>query len=236
MDVLAIIPARKGSKTIKNKNIRLINGKPLFAFSIEQALNSKFISRTIVSTDSPKYAKLAEQYGAEVPFLRPDEISGDYSTDLEVFQHALLWLRENENYVPEICVHLRPTHPIRSVVDIDNMIQILINNSKIDAVRSVVPVLHTPYKMWFRNDDGLINPILKCEVAEAYNAPRQSLPDVYLQNANIDVVRTDVILHKNSMTGDTIYGYVMDRIFDIDTMDDLYEARRYYKSRGKINE
>lgn len=235
MKILAIIPARGGSKSIKDKNIRLINGKPLITFSIEQALGSKYISRTIVSTDSLKYAKIAEKYGAEVPFIRPADISGDFSTDLEVFQHALQWLRENEKYVPEICVHLRPTHPIRSVDDIDQMIQILINNSKVDAVRSLVPVSHTPYKMWFRNNEGIITPILKCNIDEAYNAPRQSLPEVYLQNANIDIVRTNVILNKNSMTGETIYGYVMKEIFDIDTMDDLYEVRKYYQLREKEN-
>src|SRR4030042_3642677 len=119
--ILAIVPARSGSKTVLDKNIRFIAGKPLLAPSIEHALASKLINRTIVSTDSPAYAEIAREYGAQVPFLRPTDISQDTSTDLEVFIHALNWLREQEGYVPDICVHLRPTYPIRNVDDIDRV-------------------------------------------------------------------------------------------------------------------
>ena len=90
--ILALIPARRGSKSIPDKNVRVVAGKPLLAYSIDHALRSKSVSRTVVSTDSESYAAIARQYGAETPFLRPPAIAGDESTDLEVFQHALNWL------------------------------------------------------------------------------------------------------------------------------------------------
>lgn len=223
--VLAIIPARSGSKTIPHKNIREINGRPMLAYSIDHALKSKRITRTIVSTDSHKYAEIARQHGAETPFLRPAEISQDFSTDLEVFEHALRWLQENENYTPAICVHLRPTHPVRDPAQIDEMIQILIDNDHIDSVRSVVLSPETPYKMWFRRDDGLLYPVIQTDIHEAYNMPRQALPQTFLQNASVDVVRSEVVTGKHSMTGERIFGYVMESCFDIDTPDQLEKTK-----------
>lgn len=216
LQIIAIIPARQGSKSIPHKNIRSVAGKPLLAYSIEHALSSKRINRTIVSTDSAYYAEIARSYGAEVPFLRPDEIAQDDSTDLEVFQHALEWLRNNENYEPAICVHLRPTSPIRSVADIDAMIKILEDDKSLDSIRSVTENIETPFKMWFREPDGLLQPIIQTNIKEAYNQPRQKLPVTYLQNASIDVVRATTVTNKNSMTGDRIFGYVMQGNYDID--------------------
>ena len=226
MNVLALIPARSGSKSIVNKNIRLLCGKPLLAHSIEHAQKAKLVTRIIVSTDSRKYAAIAIRYGAEAPFLRPREISLDHSTDLEVFRHALEWLHDHENYLPDICVHLRPTHPVRNPGDIDSMISILVNNPKLDSVRSVVLSPETPYKMWFRDESGNLSPVIKSDIREAYNMPRQALPKTYLQNASIDVVRTKVILEKESMTGDVIHGFIMDQLWDIDQPDQLKAARR----------
>lgn len=218
LEVLALIPARSGSKLIPHKNIRLINGKELLAYSIEHALSSKLINRTVVSTDDSKYAEIAKKYGAEVSFLRPSEISHDTSTDLETFIHALTWLKENESYAPDICVHLRPTYPIRRIEDINNMVQILIDNQDIDSVRSLIPASQTPFKMWYRGKDNLIKPVIEIDkLREAYNQPRQLLPKVYCQNNNIDTFRTKVIMEKNSMTGSEIYGYLMSDNFDIDT-------------------
>ena len=235
--ILAIIPARQGSKSIPHKNIRSVGGKPLMAYSIEHALSAKRITRTIVSTDSAYYADIARSYGAEVPFLRPEAISQDHSTDLEVFQHAMQWLKENENYVPDICVHLRPTSPVRKPSDIDSMIEILMENPRLDAVRSVAENLETPYKMWFRDEEGLLKPIVQRDlqgklIEEAYNMPRQKLPVTYLQNASVDVVRTSTLLEKNSMTGDAIYGYVMAENFDIDYESQLTRVATQLVTNG----
>lgn len=235
--ILAIIPARQGSKSIPHKNIRSVGGKPLIAYSIEHALASGRITRTIVSTDSTYYADIARSFGAEAPFLRPDNISQDHSTDLEVFRHALQWLQEKEGYVPDICVHLRPTSPVRKVEDIDSMIEILEGNPGLDAVRSIAENMETPYKMWFRNEDGLLKPVVQQDlqgklIEEAYNMPRQKLPVTYLQNASVDVVRTSTVLEKNSMTGDNIYGFVMAENFDIDYESQLTRVATQLTANG----
>jgi CMP-N-acetylneuraminic acid synthetase len=157
-NVCALIPARSGSKTITDKNIRIMNGKPMIAYSILDALASNLIDKTVVSTDSEKYAKIAREYGAEVPFLRPAEISGDKTLDIEVFQHFLAWIRGAGYEPPDLLVHLRPTHPIRNVSDIDKMISIMLDNPRLDAIRSVAPAREVPYKMWLFNDDGTMRP------------------------------------------------------------------------------
>ena len=223
-EILALIPARSGSVSVPHKNIRVIAGRPLLAYSIEHALASQFINRTIVSTDSSEYAEIARQYGAEVPFLRPPEISQGTSIDLEAFTHALDWLREKEGYVPDVCVHLRPTYPTRKVDDIDSIIQILLDNPDIDSVRSVAPAPDTPFKMWLRGEDGLLSPAVKTDVKDPYNLPRQVLPQAYLQNACIDAVRTSVITETKSMTGRRVFGYVMAENSDIDNELQLREA------------
>jgi CMP-N,N'-diacetyllegionaminic acid synthase len=228
--VLALIPARQGSKSIPHKNIRSIGGKPLLAYSIEHAQESQCISRTIVSTDSQDYADIARKYGAEVPFIRPDELAQDHSTDFDVFLHALEWLQSHEGYSPDICVHLRPTCPVRKVTDIDAMVEILLQNPALDSVRAIVENIETPYKMWFRSPDGLLKPIIQTDIPEAYNQPRQILPVTYLQNASIDVIRTSTIVRKRSMTGNAIYGYVMNEMFDIDYESQLDKAIHYMHS------
>lgn len=231
--ILAVIPARQGSKSIPHKNIRSVAGKPLLAYSIEHALASRRITRTMVSTDSEYYASIARSFGAQVPFIRPESISGDHSTDLEVFQHALHWLQTHEGYVPDICVHLRPTSPIRNVEDIDAMIELLENNPDLDSVRSVVENIETPFKMWFRNEQGILSPVIQTDIREAYNQPRQKLPVTYLQNASVDVVRRRTLTEKNSMTGDAIYGYVMAENHDIDYESQLEKVAVQIQPNGK---
>ncbi len=226
MEILALIPARSGSKSVPDKNIMPIAGRPMLAFSIEHALASKYVNRVIVSTDSDKYRQLALSFGAEAPFLRPPEYAGDLSPDIEVFRHALEWLAENENYRPDICIHLRPSCPVRKPTDIDRMIEILMADPELDSVRSLSVVRETPYKMWRRRDDGRLAPLLD-DVPEGYNRPRQELPLIYTQNAAIDVVRSKTVLEKNSMTGDHIHGYIMDGNFDIDYGEELNRTDAY---------
>lgn len=228
MDILAIIPARSGSKSVPNKNIRLIAGKPMLAYSIEHAQKSKHISRIILSTDSEEYAEIGLKYGAEVPFIRPAEYAQDESLDIEVFYHCLSYLKEHENYYPDLVVQLRPTYPIRNPEDIDNIIDLLIASKEADSVRSVAPSAEIAYKMWFKDDDGFMKPILT-DIPEAYNMPRQKLPVIYYQNACIDVVRGKTILEHYSMTGSNIMGYVMDKNYDIDTEEEFKKAEEYLK-------
>lgn len=129
--------------------------------------------------------------------MRPADISQDLSTDLEVFQHALSYLAEQESYVPDIVVHLRPTTPVRNVEDIDRMIMMLGNTPDSDCVRAIFKLKDTPFKMWFKGDDNKIVPVVSDKhFPEAYNMPRQALPQAYMQTASIDVIRATTILKK----------------------------------------
>ena len=232
-EVLALIPARSGSKSIKDKNIQLFRGSPLLAHSILQAAEADTVTRVIVSTDSAQYAELARSLGADVPFLRPPEIAGDLSTDLETFQHALRWLDENEDYRPEICVHLRPTYPTRNVADINAAVDLLLTREDVDSVRSVAITPLTPFKMWWMKEDGSLRPVLEHGLREPYNLPRQSLPVVYIQNAAVDVVRSEII-RGGSMTGARILGYEMSSFHDIDDWSDFEHAQNEFLSHGQL--
>lgn len=220
MNILAIIPARSGSKSVPHKNIRLINGKPMLAYSIEHAMQSKLINRVIVSTDCEEYAKIAREYGAETPFIRPTELAEDTSLDIDVFYHCLNYLKNTEKYEADIVVQLRPTYPIRNTDDIDRMIVMLQENEYADSVRSIALATEIPYKMWKKGENGTILPIAS-DIPECYNMPRQELPVAYYQNACIDVVRGRVILEEHSMSGKTIFGYEMKDNYDIDTEEEL---------------
>lgn len=234
MNILAVIPARSGSKSIPHKNIRLINNKPMLSYSIEHAKKSGYINRIILSTDSEEYAEIGRQYGAEVPFLRPAEYATDTALDIDVFYHCLNQLKKTEEYHADIVVQLRPTYPIRDIRDIDAMIEILIKDPSLDSVRSIAPAKEIPYKMWLKDNEGILTPIVK-DIPECYNMPRQQLPKVYFQNACIDVARGDIILNRRSMTGDRIYGYEMKKNYDIDTEEEFRLAEEYIRitSGGK---
>lgn len=224
--VVAIIPARGGSKGIPRKNIAEVAGRPLIHWSIQHALDSKLIDRVVVSTDDEEIAKVAVQNGAEVPFRRPPEISGDTTLDLPVFEHALQWLAEHDGYEPDIVVHLRPTAPIRPAGQIDAMIRLLQETGAADSVRSVSPPGPHPWRMFTIDAEGFLQPLLPHVHPTPYLPRRQELPAVYWYNAVTDVTRRNTILRKHSMTGDRMLPYVMDARFvvDIDEPDDLLTA------------
>lgn len=231
MKILVIIPARSGSKAIPHKNIKEFSGKPLLAWSIHHALQSTYSNnmKIVVSTDSEKYAAIARQYGAETPFIRPKEISGDYSTDFECINHCVQWLQKNENYESDIILHLRPTQPCRKVEDIDKCIKLFWDiKEQYDSLRSVVLFDKSPYKMYSVNENNtLLSPLYKeiSGINEPYNQCRQILPKTYLHNGYIDIIKTDII-NKNTISGDKIYPYIMYKTdtIDIDTMDDWLKA------------
>jgi CMP-N,N'-diacetyllegionaminic acid synthase len=229
--IVSLIPARSGSKSIIDKNIIDFRRKPLIAHTIAQSLSSNYIDDTFVTTDSLKYQKIAQHYGAKVPFLRPSEISGDLSTDYEAFVHFINFLKEKKQKIPDIIVHLRTTYPTRKVVDINNAIELFVEKyDAYDSLRSVVKAPQTPYKMW-KLDGSILSPLLKIEdVSEPYNQPRQNLPDVYWQNACIDIVKTSTLMEKESITGDNICAYVMakNEVHDIDELIDLQRVEHEY--------
>ncbi|MBI3951346.1 MAG: acylneuraminate cytidylyltransferase family protein [Acidobacteria bacterium] len=221
--VLALIPARGGSKGIPRKNLMVLAGKPLIAYSILQARSSQRINRVIVSTEDEEVAEVARQWGAEVPFMRPIELAQDLSPDIDVFRHALIWLSEHEGYVPELTVHLRPTGPVRLVEVIDRAIDLLASHPDADAVRSVSMALQTPYKMWRIGSDGYLEPVMRIEgVSDCQSLPRQQLPPVYWQNGYVDVIRPRAILEKNSMWGDRAIPFIVDEpLFELDYPENI---------------
>ena len=227
--ILTIIPARSGSKGISHKNIKIFKGKPLIAWSIEQVFMSSYKDkmRVIVSTDSAEYAKIANIYGAETPFLRPPELSQDLSTDYECIRHALEYLKNEEDYIPDIVLQLRPTQPCRKIEDINKCLDLFINNmDKYDSLRTVVEFEKSPYKMYSIENDILI-PMYKeiNGIKEPYNQCRQALPKTYLHNGYIDIFKASIV-NEGTISGERIYPYIMDKsdTIDIDTMDDWFKA------------
>ncbi len=233
VEVLALIPARGGSKGLPGKNIKSLGGYSLIGYSIAAALNAKLVSRTVITTDDPEIADKAREYGAEVPFLRPAEFAQDDSLDLPVFQHALNWLSDHESYSPDIVVQLRPTSPFRHPELIDEAIQILIDNPGATSVRGVVPSKENPFKMWMIEPDGKMIPLLETEFEEPFNMPRQELPSSYWQTGHIDVMSAETIIN-GSMSGQEIYSYIIDPLFsvDLDNLQDWRRAEMRLKSLG----
>jgi N-acylneuraminate cytidylyltransferase len=222
MQVLALVTARGGSKGLIGKNLYPFLGRSLIEWSIEAAHNAKTVSRVVVSTDDSAIAAVAKAAGAEVPFMRPQELAMDRTLDLPVFQHALKWLKENEGYRPELVVHLRPTSPFRPQGLIDSGVDLLVQNPDADSVRSVCIPHNNPYKMW-RIENGRMKPLLSADISEPYNQPRQLLPTVYWQVGALDVCRPGVI-EGGSMSGKVILPKIMETAHAVD-IDDIHSLR-----------
>jgi N-acylneuraminate cytidylyltransferase len=227
-EILALIPARGGSKGIPRKNIRNFAGYPLIAWSIAAAKQASCVTRVILSTDDEEIAAVAREYSAETPFLRPVELAQDNTTDLPVFEHALAWLEEHEGYKPEVVIQLRPTSPIRPKNCVDSAVKILMSHEDADCVRGVVPAGQNPHKMWrFSGAGQPMKPLLEVEgIPEPYNAPRQILPPVYWQTGHIDAIRVSTIKQKSSLTGEVIYPLVIDPRYTVD-IDNLSDWAKY---------
>ncbi len=234
MEILALIPARGGSKGIKRKNLVPFRGKPLVLHSIEHALQSERITRIIVSTDDPEIARVCRETGAEVPFIRPSKLAQDHVLDWPVFKHALDFLKEKENYIPDLVVHLRPTTPYRKPGWIDEAVALLMEHPEADSVRSVSTPEKHPYRIFRIDNQGFLDPIMKHEHPEPYVLRRQDLPPMYYYNCVIDVTRPTTIHEKRSMTGDRILPYIMDadEVIDIDSEKDLRIAECLFGNKS----
>lgn len=231
-EVLALIPARGGSKSIPGKNIKDFAGHPLISYSIVAGLAAESVNRVVVSTDDEQIAAIARKYGAETPFLRPLEFSRDDTPDLPVFQHAVNWLQAEEGYLPDIIVQLRPTSPLRKTSHIDQAVFRLLEHPEADSIRTVCMPFQNPYKMWRVGEEGFMSPILNSDLSEPYNLPRQALPQVYWQTGYVDAAWSDTIMSKGSMTGDRILPLIIgeEEWIDIDTPDDWRRAERLLES------
>jgi len=227
LKILCLILARGGSKRIPGKNIKLLSGKPLIAYTIECARRSRYINRIVVSTDDARIARVAVRYGAQAPFLRPKNISQSGSKELDAFKHALNWLKREDAYEPDIIVKLFPTSPFRKTRSVDKAIGLLLRDRGAHSVRSVRICSEHPYKMWTICAKRLKSFVpLKQKPKEAHTFSYQVLPKIYIQNASIDVLRASNIYRRNSITGTRIIPLVMDEIesLDINNPRDFYLA------------
>lgn len=215
MKIMAFIPARAGSKRVPNKNIKSLCGKPLISYTIEAAKKSRHINRIVVSTDSEDIAAVAKDCGAEVPFLRPGNISQSDSTEMQFFEHALDWFESNENYMPDLIVLLYPTSPFRKSESIDRAIEKMLKHPEADSLRSIKLCSEHPYKMWEIENDYL-RPFVKGKDPNIHTFSYQLLPSVYTQNASIYITKPSTIRVKKSPTGDIIIPFIMDEMESVD--------------------
>ena len=221
-EVLAIVPARAGSKSVPLKNIAQVGNKPLIAYTIAAALGAEGVDRVIVSTNSHRIARIATSFGAEVPFLRPRRFAKDDTPGFLPIFHAIQWLEEHEGYRPDYVMCLQPTSPLRTSEDIESAIH-LAKEKNADSVVSVTPAKHHPYWMKFVDSEGrasdfapLVRPISR----------RQGLPLVYAVNGAIYLARRDVLIGRRTWYTECTYAYIMpeERSLDIDTPWDLNVA------------
>ena len=196
--VLAVVGARAGSKGIPHKNIQLLAGKPLMAWIIEAAKASPYVTRLVVSTDSSEYARVAKEYGAEVPFMRPEELAKDTVPDFDYLHHAATWLRDNEGWQPDVILRLPPTTPLCRTEHINACVKLLIDDPEADSSRTITPATKHPYKLW-RAAGDYIEPFLSEEftgLKDAHNRPRQSFPQAY-QHVDVIALRWNTLVEKD---------------------------------------
>lgn len=211
--VVCVIPARGGSKGVPRKNIKQLAGKPLIAYTIEQALQSQYIDRIIVSTEDNEIAEISKHYGAEVPFIRPVALSGDQVATVDVLLHTIKWLEEEEKYDFDIFVLLHTTTPLRAVKDIDSCIEML-KDTKADNIFSVTESHRNPYFNMVE-----ITPNGKVQLSKKGSfSSRQSAPKVYDMNASIYVWWKDILKREGKifLNGSQVYVMSKERSIDID--------------------
>ena len=214
--IIAIIPARSGSKSVKDKNIRELGKKPLIAWSIESCFKSKYISKVYVSTDSIKYAKIAKQFGPVEILLRPKRISGDFSTDYQMIVHAIENIKFNYDYI----AHIRPTTPFRKKNDLNKAIKTFIK-SKYNSLRSVHEMSETSYKSLEINNGSLKSLKNLNLTMDELNAPRQKFNKTYYPNGVIDIFKKNFIIRNKLLFGNKVKAFKTSYTHEIDNKDDF---------------
>jgi len=233
--IVALIPARSGSKRVPDKNIRYLNGHPLISYTITAAIQSGIFSDVIVSTDSLLYKKTAEYYGASVPFLRPNTFSGDKSPDIEWVTHALTELKKIGKRYQCFSI-LRPTSPFRQAATIVRAWNEFLANEEVDSLRAVERCAQHPAKMWIVKNNRM-NPVMQGEKNGIpwHSNQYQALPEIYVQNANLEIAWTDVVFNKHSIAGDVIMPFFTDDYegFDLNRPYD-WEYAEHLINAGKV--
>ena len=226
-DSVVVIPARGGSKTLPGKNIRLIAGKPLLAWSVEAALASTQFGRVIVSTDDPQIADVARHAGADVPYLRPAALAQDHSSTLSVVLHMLDWLEQNGDNLPEWVMVLQPTSPLRTADDIRNAVD-MTRNSGAPSVVSVTEAIPHPYLAGQIRADGVLSGVPALEMEDSR---RQNFPAMYALNGAIYYNRSQNMRAERKIIAADTHAYVMppERSLDVDTPSDFRLAELILK-------
>lgn len=229
-NILGIIPARGGSKSIPKKNLYPLIGKPLISYTIEAAKKAKLLTRFIVSTDCEEIARVAKRYGAEVPYIRPKELATDTALSVDVVKHAVIEL-ENQGHIRyDYIVLLQPTTPLRLPEYIDGAITKLIETG-CDTVITMVDVgANHPARMYRIEDDRLVT-IMDEGVSMR---PRQELPPVYIRSGDVYACKRNIPFEKGSLIGDDCRAIVIspERAVNIDSMQDMVLAEYYLKNEG----
>lgn len=216
--IMAVIPARKGSKGIKDKNIKLLKGKPLIAYSIEAGLNSKYIDKVIVSTDGEEIANIAKTYGAEVPFLRPKNLSTDTAKTIDAVVHCIDELKKRGE-IYDYIVLLQPTQPLRQSWHIDEAIELIFERNE-DALVSVSEVRDNPILIRSIDENGYTKNLLK----ECSTRRRQDFDIYYRVNGAIYINKINESFNKSTSLNDNKLAYIMDSSYDVD-IDDLNDFK-----------
>ncbi len=228
--ILALIPARGGSKGVPRKNIRPLAGKPLIHYACDSALGSRYVGRTLVSTDCPEIAAAARAGGAEAPFLRPQQFARDDSPTLDVVRHALSWLEEHGQALPEVIVLLQPTAPLRRAADVDAALERLLQ-SEADAIVSVRAVEPHYNPHWqFTVEEGQLRVFTGESLADLIPR-RQALTRTYVRNGAVYAFRRRCLEETGSIYGRRCLAYEMpvERSLNIDTLDDWRAAEEYFR-------
>jgi CMP-N,N'-diacetyllegionaminic acid synthase len=218
LSIVGIITARGGSKGIPGKNLIPIKGRPLISYTIEAALESKVLDRVIVTTDDEKIAEVSRQFGAETPFVRPANLSGDWAPSYPVVVHALQWMAENEGYFPDYMMLMQPTSPLRIAEDIRNAVA-LAKEKDADGVISVYEPKQHPHWMFELEEDGRF---VDFDPHSRELSRRQSLSPQYMLNGSIYLIKRSVIMKQDNFYTAQTYALVMprERSFDIDSLHD----------------
>ncbi|MCK9582213.1 MAG: acylneuraminate cytidylyltransferase family protein [Endomicrobiales bacterium] len=234
MSIVAIIPARGGSKGVPGKNIRLLAGYPLIAYSVAAAKLSKKIERIIISTDSDEIAAICKKFGAEVPFMRPSALAQDKSTDLDFMIHALSWFMDNEKGIPDYWVHLRPTTPLRNPMIIDMAISDIIVKSNSTSLRSAHKAPESPFKWFKKNEEGFFTSLMNGLRNDKLNDPRQVFPDAYVPDGYVDILKASFIMNNKILHGDKMIGFISPFCTEVDSSEDFEYLEYEIKSKGSV--
>lgn len=227
VNVVGIVPARGGSKGVPKKNIKEIGGFPMIAYSIAAAKMVENMDRCIVSTDCEEIAGIARQFGGDVPFLRPLEFATDLSTDIEYIKHAIEWFDQNEGYIPEYWVLLRPTTPLREPEVICDAIRTITEHPEATSLISIHEFAETPGKM-FGMQDGFLHGLCPMDPRPEYFAlPRQEFAPAYFGNGYVDIVKSSTVLNQNSCFGSRMVGFEAPDTGEIDVPEDFKRVNFY---------